>query len=188
MTSHARTFWQTQRLPQLDELEAAHRAVGGVGRGRRTATQQINHAYAVLLCSHFQGFCRDLHSEAVDYIASAILPESVRQMLRDQMTDGRKLDRGNANAGNIGHDFGRLGMELWPAARALDGRTRDRQCKLDEAALWRNAIAHQDFSTTTGSLQIRRVRGWRSALTALAFTWDGVVADHLRLPLGHRPW
>ena len=55
-------------------MEAAHRSVGGTARGRRFATEQINHAYAVLLASQFQGFARDLHSECADRLAKAIAP------------------------------------------------------------------------------------------------------------------
>ena len=44
MPSAAYDRWQRERLPSLDELESAHRSVGGVGRGRRDATQQINQA------------------------------------------------------------------------------------------------------------------------------------------------
>src|SRR5579884_2178893 len=57
--------WSTVRAASLDEVENAHRSVGGTGPGRRYATQQINQAYAVLLSSQFQAFCRDLHTECV---------------------------------------------------------------------------------------------------------------------------
>lgn len=52
----------------LGEIAAAHTAVGGQGSGRRYATQEINHAYAVLLSSQFQRFCRDLHTEAAAHV------------------------------------------------------------------------------------------------------------------------
>lgn len=66
MPSESLIAWQGSRAAELDELEAALRAVGGIGRGRRHATQQLNQAYAVLLSSQFQGFCRDLHTEVSD--------------------------------------------------------------------------------------------------------------------------
>ena len=67
MPSLSLQHWNAVRLPRLDEIERAHSSVGGTGPGRRYATQQINHAYAVLLSSQFQGFCRDLHTESVDF-------------------------------------------------------------------------------------------------------------------------
>jgi hypothetical protein len=63
-TSYRR--WTTIRSSALDEIANAHSAVGGTGPGRRYATQQINQAYAVLLASQFQGFCRDLAHQDFD--------------------------------------------------------------------------------------------------------------------------
>ena len=40
--------WNKIRVSALNEIENAHQQVGGIGRGRRYATQQINRAYAVL--------------------------------------------------------------------------------------------------------------------------------------------
>ena len=66
--------WRTICARALDEMAKAHVAVGGSARGRRYTTQQINQAYAVLLAAHFQGFCRDLHSECVDHILAVMAP------------------------------------------------------------------------------------------------------------------
>lgn len=74
MPSIAFTIWENDRAASLDEVLAAHSAVGGAGPGRRVATQQINQAYAVLLSSQFQGFCRDLHSESADHLAQMAPP------------------------------------------------------------------------------------------------------------------
>jgi hypothetical protein len=51
MASVALTKWRTSSKDELDEIEEAHTAVGGSGRGRRYATLQLNHAYAVLVSS-----------------------------------------------------------------------------------------------------------------------------------------
>lgn len=74
MPSVALNTWQTGARQALDEIAAAHEAVGGTGRGRRFATQEINRAYAMLSSCQFQGFCRDLHTEAVGRLADAISP------------------------------------------------------------------------------------------------------------------
>ncbi len=113
MPSASLSRWESKRVAELDEIEDAHKVIGGSGRGRRYATQQINHAYAVLLSSQFQGFCRDLHDEAVDYLVAALQPVAMRTAVRELLTEGRKIDRGNANAGNLGADYGRLGLKLW---------------------------------------------------------------------------
>ncbi|HQU43183.1 MAG TPA: hypothetical protein PK867_10240, partial [Pirellulales bacterium] len=83
-----------ERRIALDELEAAHRSVGGTGRGRRYATQQINQAYAALLSSQFQGFCRDLHRECADYLVQSLTGVLARAF-GALLGENRKLDRGN---------------------------------------------------------------------------------------------
>ena len=112
MPSNSLQRWNTTRVQELDQIANAHLQVGGGARGRRYATQQINHAYTMLLSSQFQGFCRDLHSEAVDHIARSVTPIPLRAVLRAEFTLHRKLDRGNPNPGNIGSDFNRLGLRF----------------------------------------------------------------------------
>lgn len=82
MSSRALRNWQTRSRKVLDEVEAAHAVVGG-GRGARAfARQQINQAYVVLLSSQFQRFCRDLHSDAVDYLAAQPALAAVAPLLK----------------------------------------------------------------------------------------------------------
>ena len=151
--------WRTTRSQELDEILDAHRSIGGNGRGRRFATQQVNYAYAVLLSSQFQGFCRDLHSESVSYLVQNIAPPTLKTSCRNILIQGRKLDRGNPNPGNIGSDFNPLGLVFWDDVKALNLRNESRQDQLETLNEWRNAIAHQDFSRfrTGPKLWLRRV-------------------------------
>ncbi len=123
-TSYRR--WAGARENALAEIEHAHTAVGGTGRGRRYATQQINQAYAVLLASQFQGFCRDLHSESINHLIAAISPARLQLVVLVELTQNRQLDRGNAQPGSIGADFGRLGIEFWTEVKSFhpDNATR----------------------------------------------------------------
>src|SRR5438045_1439861 len=100
MHSNSLLHWRGSQRSKLDEIMEAHRAVGGAARGRRYATEQINHAYAVLLSSQFQGFCRDLHSECVQHVVQSI-PSALQNVVRGEFMRTRKLDKGNANPGNI---------------------------------------------------------------------------------------
>lgn len=201
---HARTFkivvlvasrslviWQTTRASALDEIEAAHRAIGGEGRGRRYATQQINQAFAVMVSSQFQGFCRELHAEAVDHLA-LVLPLELRPIVRARFAGGRRLDGGNANPGNLGADFARFGIDLWGATVALDHGNRRRQRELEELSKWRNAIAHQDFDPHhlggRSRIGLADVRRWRRACNSLARSFDAVVRGGLAPLVGGRPW
>lgn len=110
MPSVALRRWKTEGESRLDEIAAAHAAARRSRRGRRYATQEINHAYAVLLTSQFQRFCRDLHTEAVEHIVAGVQPRAVQSVLRTRLLEARKLDRGNPNPSNLGSDFGRLGL------------------------------------------------------------------------------
>jgi hypothetical protein len=192
MPSLALQSWQTTRAALLDEIESAHRSVGGTGPGRRTATQQLNFAYAVLLSSHFQGFCRDLHSECTDALARSITPASLRVTVQTEWRRGRKLDQGNPNPGNIGADFNRFGVVFWMTVRSADARNAQRQSLLEALNEWRNAIAHQDFDPAklggTTTLQLATVRTWRTACNGLAHSFDAVMREHIRINVGAPPW
>lgn len=182
--------WNTQRLPALDELEVAHRSVGGTGRGRRYATQQINQAYAVLLSSQFQGFCRDLHSECADHFVQSVPPGLVRATFRKVLEENRKLDKGNANPANIGADYNRFGISIWYNAKRHDVRNQGRRDRLDELNRWRNAIAHHDFDPIAlggSELRLRWVRNWRSACEQVAISFDEILRNYLKTVNGMSP-
>lgn len=166
--------------------------MGGVGPGRRSATQQINQAFAVLLSSTFQRFCRDLHSETADYLTAPISPQQLRNILRSQLVENRKLDMGNSNPGNIGSDFGRFGISFWASVLAQDPRNTARRTRLENLNKWRNAIAHQDFDPAAlggrSELGLSEVRRWRKACEALAEQFDRAIAAHLATIIGAKPW
>jgi hypothetical protein len=109
MPSTALIWWRNEARATLDEIVDVHAAVGGKGPGRHYATEQVNNAYAVLLSSQFQKFCRDLHSEAADYVARQV-PMAIRTIVLSRFTESRKLDSGNPNPWNLGADFGRFGL------------------------------------------------------------------------------
>jgi hypothetical protein len=193
MPSIAYHQWRTTRAAALDEVARAHAAVGGTKRGRRYATQQINRAYAVLLASQFQGFCRDLHSECVeDLIAKLTTVPALRAMLRSEFTWNRQLDRGNAHPGSLGADFGRLGIEFWDEVQNLDPRNAARKKALEGLNDWRNAIAHQNFDPAKlggrTTLRLEQVRQWRRICRHLARAFDEVMRRHLSILTGTSPW
>jgi len=186
--SRALHRWNSDAQDALNEIEEAHRAVGGLGRGRRYATLQVNHAYVTLLSSQFQGFCRDLHTEAVAVFVGAIMPAVHRPIVRNLLVQGRKLDSGNPNPGNLGSDFGRIGIAFWPTVTALDGRNPTRQAALEVLNTWRNAVAHQDWSNVGPALRLNQVQAWRAACRALARHFDAAVGAYLAWLVGAAPW
>ncbi len=191
MSSNAYADWRTNRRAALDEIAAAHRAIGGPRRGRRYATQQVNHAYAVLLSPQFQGYCRDLYRESAYHLAGHLSPVPGPIVLAEFLRD-LKLSHGNPNPGNLGADFNRLGIKFWNEVRAAHPVAGTRHDLLLTLNAWRNAIAHQDFDPDRlgGSTRLRlaTVIGWRVACHGLARTFDGVLRNHLTRVTGTTPW
>jgi hypothetical protein len=192
MPSESLRRWTTIRSQALDEMAQAHRSVGGKRPGRRFATQQINRAYAVLLSSQFQGFCRDLHTECVSHLVSARIHTSIQKIIEADLTRHRQLDKGNAQPGSIGSDFGRLGIDFWAKVDAYQARNRDRRLALIALNEWRNAIVHHDFDAGklggTTSLRLSQVDEWRRACHSLAQSFDEVMRSHLESLCGMSPW
>ena len=93
MPSRSHEKWQTQRHRSLRDIVSLHGAMNATGRGSRFARQQIVQAFAMLLSSQFQGFCRDLHSECVDAIVIPIALASVERVPRAQFLFARKLEQ-----------------------------------------------------------------------------------------------
>jgi hypothetical protein len=193
MPSIAYREWTTTRAAALNEIAQAHVAIGGSKRGRRFATQQVNHSYAVLLASHFQGFCRDLHTECVRHLLGVLAPiPTLWGIVEAEFLRTRLLDRGNAQPGSLGLDFGRLGIDFWTEVNAYAPRNAARRDLLDLLNHWRNAIAHQDFDPArlggTTILRLAQVRRWRGACHRLAQSFDEVMRRHLLHVTWRSPW
>jgi hypothetical protein len=193
MPSTSYRQWRTIRAAALDEIADAHAAVGGTAPGRRYATQQINRAYTLLLASQFQGFCRDLHTACVMYILTVLAPSpALRNLLWSELTRGRQLDRGNAQPSSLGADFGRFDMDLWNELEVHAPASLEWKTDLDSLNEWRNAIAHQDFtSPKLGgiiNLRLARVRQWRVSCGRLARAMDEALGRHLQSLTGTSPW
>jgi hypothetical protein len=191
MPSKAYHEWRTIRRAELDKIEHAHGAVGVSGRGRWYATQQVNQAYVVLLASHFQGFCRDLYDESVKFLVGLVHPTYLQPFIQAEFKRNCQLDRGNAQPGSIGADFGRLLEWFWDHVKVHDPQDqRQFKQKLEELNDWRNAIAHQDFSKFAGSAKLRlaQVQQWRGICNRLARIFDKVMREHLQSLTGTSPW
>lgn len=195
MASRALREWQVDASAAFDEIENAHRAVGGVKPGRRFLTQQLNYAYTTLLAARFQGFIRALHTQTVDAIADGAHNAAYRRLLRESLAWGRALDRHNAQPNSIEDDFSRFGLNVWSQVDRERSGNDERRKKLWALITWRNAIAHDDIyiKLTRGALDPMTVslgtcRTWRSTLNVLATSLDKVAADHCQTLGLPRPW
>jgi len=190
MPSKALTTWFDESLAAFDRMEEAHSRTGGTGRGRRYFIDHLNQSYTVLVASHFQRFCRDLHSESIDVLAQWAHGQSAElELLMRDLARKRSLDGGNANPGTIGNDFNRFGLLFW---NAIDQTHRGvtRHERLEVLNAWRNAIAHQDFKSVGGHryVGLREVQAWRGTCTGLAQAFDRLMRTHLRRIIGAWPW
>jgi hypothetical protein len=127
---------------------------------------------------------------------NTISNRDVQQACLSVMTQGRKLDAGNANSSNITNDFKRLGLvKIFDEANRLDYRNEDRKKQLDQVITWRNAIGHQDFVFSQQELvdiqgtrvTLAWVRKWRKNIDQLAEALDLVVAEHVARVVGMSP-
>ncbi len=187
--------WQTDAWAAFDEIENAHRAVGGTKPGRRFLTQQINYAYTMLLAARFQGFARALHTQTANAIARGTHNAIYRELLSENLTHDRALERHNAQPNSIKEDFARFGLDIWAEVDRERSANDERRKKLWALVAWRNAIAHDDIDVKHGrsalepvTISLGTCRNWRSALNVLATSLDDVAADRcetLGLP---RPW
>ena len=191
MPSVSYRLWVTVRAARLAAVERAHTTIHGTGPGRREATRLLNHAYAVLLAAEFQGYCRELHTEAVTHFA-ATLPLTQRGMIAGLFTANRQLDRGNASPATLGSDFARFGMKWWPAVDHLEPDGPALRAEVEQLNAWRNAVAHNDFDPArlggTIRLKLGMVRRWRATCRRLARVFDRVLADRLLVVTGTPPW
>jgi hypothetical protein len=173
----------------LDSLEAVHERVTEKRRGRQYATEHLNLALFVRLAAEFQGFCRDLHEDAVPVIVADVDgvagADIQRQLLRSSLTRNRKLDIGNAGPGNIGNDFSYLGMTFWPDVRQrYPVKGPKWNSTLESLNDVRNAVAHSDAVKLADvraqqPLTLRTFRAWRRSLNNAASGFDAVVAAYL---------
>jgi hypothetical protein len=199
MPSQALDEWTTERASNLRELFHAHTLVGGSAPGRRWRTQQLNLALILRLAAEFQGYCRDLHDLAADEFAvqAGRQNDSLQQILRVQLTQGRKLDSGNAGPGNIGSDFARIGLQLWSEV----DRRRPRRAPAWNSSMTalndaRNAVAHDDRAGLARIAadgyrltELRTMKVFQRDAGKLVTVMDDVVSSHLaQLFGGIKPW
>lgn len=198
MTSLAIQNWDGVRKERMNELLDVHTQVGGSGSGRRWKTRQINWALTLRAAGEFQGFCRDLHDEASEYfsVQAGGLNAQLVGIIRTQLTVSRKLDKGNATPGNLGEDFGRLGMSFWPTLSARHPQAPAWNKATKALNDGRNGIAHSDEAKIEQLARegwplsrLKTITRFQAATDKMARAMDTEVSGHLgRLFGGGAPW
>jgi hypothetical protein len=111
MPSVSLLHWQNDRTPRLTQIDAQCAVSLAAVPPNAYLIDENLRGYVVLLSAHFQGFCRDLYTEAAQLIAFRV-PQRLRTLILAQFIAHRALDRGNPNIDNIAMDFDRLDFDL----------------------------------------------------------------------------
>jgi hypothetical protein len=187
MPSAALLKWQNTRLPNLSHVDAQCAASAAAVPANLALIDENYRGYVLLLAAHFQGFCRDLHTECAQIIASKVRL-SLEILIQSQFSARRELDRGNANAKSIIEDFSRFGFDM---KTQLDGIAGAAGLKADLHTLnaWRNAAAHHNTSLPPGGpLTVPLIQGWRNSCGSLAAALDNILYTQLKARLRRQPW
>ena len=197
--------WLGARRESISTLAQAHAQFGNAGGGPGRPLEigrPVAHAYLLRVVAEFQAFVRDLHALGAErLVALSNADMASRAMLIVTATEGRMIDRGNADMRSIQHDFRRIGAmnvsgeiakrsTRWEAA----GSRRGDKAYYQDLIELRNALAHGN------QLQVDKLRArgvydrvtWARArlpgLDRTARALDRVVWDHLRSSFGRDPW
>src|SRR5438105_15860230 len=134
MPSASLRQWQTDRLPRLLQVDLQCAASLAAAPPNPHLIDENLRGYALLLSAHFQGFCRDLCTEAAQVIASKVRL-SLQMLIQRQFTAHRCLDRGNPNVENLRKDFLRFGFTLDLTADPANGPRLQHLAAMNK---WRN--------------------------------------------------
>ena len=187
MPSASLLRWQNDRLPNLSEIDAQCAASLALSPPNPRLAEENLRGYVVLLSAHFQGFCRDLHTEAAQVIASKVR-SSLQTLIQGQCCVQRALDHGNPTVENIARDFDRFSFNL-KAALAVDPANYHRLQHLADLNKWRNVAAHHVPIHPPGvPLTLVALQTWRLTVHELAVVLDGIMYNQLRQLLRCKPW
>jgi hypothetical protein len=187
MPSVSLQHWQNDRTPRLTQIDAQCAASLAAIPPNAYLIEENLRGYVVSLSAHFQGFCRDLYTEAAQLIAFRV-PQRLRTLIQAQFVAHRALDRGNPNIDNIAMDFDRLDFDL-RAKLNMDPANAPRRQHLAALNQWRNVAAHQGTTLPTGGpLTLPTLQEWRKSCSGLANSLDAIVYNELWMILRRKPW
>lgn len=194
MPSVALSSWQTKRAARLDQLKDAHTLLSG-SAGANVSLEAIDWSRILVLAAEFQGFARELHDEASEFLASAVArgDQKYFEIVRNNLTISRSLDAVNAKPASVAADFQRLGIsDLWEDIEksSPDGARWHSQLGILNKA--RNAVAHGNpaMLNSLSGIMVNTVTivSWRSACDGVCELMDGILMNYLKDTTGRVPW
>jgi hypothetical protein len=187
MPSASLQHWQNHRMPRLLQIDIQCAVSVALVPPNPDLAEENLRAYVVLLSAHFQGFCRDLYTEASQIFVSKVRP-SLQVLIQDQFNARRILDQGNPSLDNIARDFNRFRLNLQVELNADPANALRRQ-HLAALNQWRNVVAHQGTTLPPGApLSLPMLQVWRQSCDDLTTSLDGIVYNQLRWLLRRKPW
>jgi hypothetical protein len=174
-------------MPRLTQIDAQCAASLAIVPPNVQLIEENLRGYVVLLSAHFQGFCRDLYTEAAQTIALRTRP-SLQPLIQRQFSAHLSLNHGNPTIDNIAKDFDRFGFNLRSEINSDPANVAHRR---DLAALneWRNVAAHQGTTLPAGgALTLPTLQAWRNSCNNLATSLDAVMYNEARKILRRSPW
>ena len=187
MPSASLVRWQNERMPRLAQIDGQCAMALAATAPNPHLTDENQRGYVLALSAHFQGFCRDLYTEASQILVSKVRRPALAVLFQAQFTAHRRLDHGNPNLDNLKADFKRFGLNL--DLVQADPANSTRLEHLAKLNVWRNVAAHQGTPTAkAGPLNLSLVTTWRTSCDELAISLDDIVYNQLRRILKRRPW
>jgi hypothetical protein len=194
MPSVARSSWTTSRAKRLNQLAEAHRLLRENGPRNSNPLEALNWSMVLVLASEFQGFARELHDEAAEFLASSMARGDLRyfEIARNNLTAKRELDSVNAKPSSINTDFKRLGIsDLWAEIERSNPAGAHWRAQLGTLNAARNAIAHNNpdkLQVLGVPINAKTIRSWRGYCNKVSWKMDVLVQNYLLTTTGIRPW
>jgi hypothetical protein len=148
----------------------------------------------LVLAAEFQGFARELHDEAAEFLASSMARGDLRyfEIVRNNLTAKRELDSANAKPASINTDFKRLGIsDLWVEIEHSNPAGAHWRTQLGVLNAARNAIAHNNpgkLQSLGVPINAQTTRSWRGYCNSVSRQMDMLLKNYLLTTTGHRPW
>ncbi len=193
--SQAYAAWTTTRSDDIDRVFDVHHKLTGRSAGRRWEAEHLIGAIVARLVAEFQGYCRDLHDEAVDHVVGrlGVTDPGLLALTRAAYIRDRDLNKGNPTWNALKNDFERLGMQFQKDMNDQFKSTPALRKKLSDLLYARNAFVHADDvklidCRNRNVLWLRQMRIWRAALNRLVGSIDTATSAHLKVLTGQNPW
>src|SRR5262249_13651105 len=134
-------------------------------------------AYVTLLSAHFQGFCRDLYTEASLKVVDKIRQVGLRPIVQAQFATGLKLEKGNPTLDALAEDFGRFGIVDLRSALGNAPPADAHKGRLNAMNKCRNKCAHGE--RVIPELLLPNIQDWRQSCDWLAARLNTVMYNRL---------